>query len=67
MNSVALNNPTLEFYPPKAHISGYNGTAIPSPFLNDTLNANLFVIAFLLPDGNVFVAGNTYAQFYFLI
>ena len=61
MNSAAINNPTLEYYPPKA-INGFNGTQIPSQFLIDTLNANLFPIAFLLPGGKVFVAANTYVS-----
>ncbi|KZV98760.1 hypothetical protein EXIGLDRAFT_606571 [Exidia glandulosa HHB12029] len=64
MNSALLNNPTMEFYPPKALPSGFNGTQFPSAFLNDTLNANLFVIAFLLPGGNVFIAANTKAMLY---
>ncbi|EJD48230.1 hypothetical protein AURDEDRAFT_86052 [Auricularia subglabra TFB-10046 SS5] len=63
MNSAALNNPTLEFYPPK-NLNGFNGTQIPSQFLNDTLNANLFAVAFLLPGGKVFVAANTQAMIY---
>jgi hypothetical protein len=49
---------TMEFYPPKA-LNGYNGTQIPSQFLVDTLNANLFPFLILLPDGRVFMAANT--------
>lgn len=59
INSALLNNPTMEFYPPKALPVGFNGTNFPSAFLNDTLNANLFVIAFLLPGGKIFMAANT--------
>ncbi|KAH7093911.1 glyoxal oxidase N-terminus-domain-containing protein [Auriculariales sp. MPI-PUGE-AT-0066] len=63
LNSASLNNPTLEFYPPKA-LNGNNGTAIQSPFLAATLAANLFPLMFLLPDGTVFIAANTMAMTY---
>lgn len=59
INSATLTNPTMEFYPPKA-LNGYNGTQFPSNFINNTLNANLFPVAFLLPGGKVFLAANTY-------
>ncbi|KAG8813992.1 hypothetical protein FRC17_001343 [Serendipita sp. 399] len=63
MNNVTTNNPTLEFFPPK-NVHGFNGVPIPSPFLADTLNSNLFPIAFLLPDGRIFVAANRDAMIY---
>ncbi|KZT56997.1 copper radical oxidase [Calocera cornea HHB12733] len=63
MNNVTVNNPTFEFFPPK-NINGYNALPIPSPFLNDTLNANLFPIAFTLPDSTVFIAANRDAMIY---
>ncbi|KAH7099405.1 glyoxal oxidase N-terminus-domain-containing protein [Auriculariales sp. MPI-PUGE-AT-0066] len=63
MSNSSLDNPTMEFYPPKA-LNGFNGTAIPSPFLVDTLNANLFPITYLLPSGQVFIAANTMAMIY---
>jgi hypothetical protein len=63
INNSGMNNPTIEFWPPKA-IHGSNGMPIPMQFLKDTLNANLFPIAFLLPDGRIFVAANTGATIY---
>ncbi|EJU05922.1 hypothetical protein DACRYDRAFT_127562 [Dacryopinax primogenitus] len=63
MNNATVNNPTFEFFPPK-NIHGYNGLPIPSSFLKDTLNANLFPIAFTLPDGTVFVAANQDSMIY---
>lgn len=58
-NSAAFNVPTIEFWPPK-NVAGHNGTPVPSPFLAETLNANLFPIAILLPAGRIFVAANRY-------
>lgn len=63
MNNVTDNNPTYEFWPPKA-IHGSEGLPIHSPFLVDTLNSNLFPIAFSLPDGKVFIAANNDAMIY---
>ena len=63
MNNATTNNPTLEYYPPK-NIHGANGTPIHLQFLVDTLNSNLFPIAFLLPDGRVFIAANSDAMIY---
>lgn len=63
MNNATTNNPTFEFYPPK-NIHGFNGLPIPSQFLADTLNSNLFPIAFLLTDGRVFLAANRDAMIY---
>jgi len=63
MNNHTTNNPTFEFYPHK-NIHGYNGMPLPSPFLQETLNSNLFPIAILLPDATVFVAANRDAMIY---
>ncbi|KAF9513126.1 copper radical oxidase [Hydnum rufescens UP504] len=63
MNNKTTNNPTIEFFPPK-NIHGQNGLPIASQFLADTLNSNLFPIAFSLPDGRVFVAANRDAMIY---
>ncbi|KAF8969726.1 copper radical oxidase [Flammula alnicola] len=63
MNNATVNNPTLEYYPPK-DIHGSNGMPIPLPFLVKTLNSNLFPIAFFLPDGKVFMAANQDAMIY---
>lgn len=57
------NNPTVEYYPPK-NINGANGLPINLTFLSYTLNANLFPIAFTLPDGRVFMAANRDAIIY---
>ncbi|KAJ7510137.1 copper radical oxidase [Mycena galericulata] len=63
INNATTNNPTIEYFPPKS-IDGYNGMPIPMPFLEDTLNSNLFPIAFALPDGTVFIAANNNATIY---
>ncbi|KAF7322500.1 hypothetical protein HMN09_00028500 [Mycena chlorophos] len=63
MNNATTNNPTIEYYPPKS-IHGSNGLPINFPFLTDTLNANLFPHAFVLPDGKVFIAANTQVTIY---
>ncbi|KAF8643860.1 hypothetical protein AX16_008876 [Volvariella volvacea WC 439] len=63
INNATVNNPTIEFYPPKP-IHGSGGLPIPLPFLVDTLYSNLFPIAFVLPDGKVFMAANTDAMIY---
>ncbi|KAJ3989189.1 copper radical oxidase [Lentinula detonsa] len=63
INNATVNNPTYEFYPPK-DIHGSNGLPIHSPFLEQTLNSNLFPIAFSLPDGRVFIAANNDAMIY---
>lgn len=63
MNNATTNNPTIEFFPPK-NIHGSNGLPVHLPFLVDTLNSNLFPIAFSLPDGRVFVAANRDAMIY---
>ncbi|KAJ7744986.1 copper radical oxidase [Mycena maculata] len=63
MNNATVNNPTVEYFPPKS-IQGSNGLPIPLPFLDDTLNSNLFPIAFALPDGTIFIAANNNATIY---
>ncbi|CCM00010.1 uncharacterized protein FIBRA_02035 [Fibroporia radiculosa] len=63
INNVTVNNPTIEYWPPK-NIDGSNGLPIYLPFLVDTLNANLFPVAFSLPDGMVFMAANQDAMVY---
>ncbi|KAI0636680.1 copper radical oxidase [Trametes polyzona] len=63
INNSTTNNPTIEYFPPK-DIHGSNGLPIHLPFLVDTLNSNLFPIAFSLPDGSVFMAANRDAMIY---
>ncbi|CAA7271472.1 unnamed protein product [Cyclocybe aegerita] len=63
INNATVNNPTVEYYPPK-NIRGSNGMPITLPFLVKTLYSNLFPIAFLLPDGKVFMAANRDAMIY---
>ncbi|KZT26562.1 copper radical oxidase [Neolentinus lepideus HHB14362 ss-1] len=63
MNNATVNNPTVEYWPPK-NIHGSNGLPVYLKFLQDTLNSNLFPIAFLLPDGKVFMAANQDAMIY---
>ncbi|EJD05922.1 copper radical oxidase [Fomitiporia mediterranea MF3/22] len=63
MNNATTNNPTVEYYPPK-DIKGSNGLPITLPFLKETLNSNLFPIAFSLPDGRVFISANEDATIY---
>nr|ABD61577.1 copper radical oxidase [Phanerodontia chrysosporium] len=63
INNATTNNPTVEYYPPK-DINGSNGMPVKLQFLVDTLNSNLFPIAFSLPDGKVFIAANRDAMIY---
>lgn len=63
INNATVNNPTVEYWPPKS-IHDSSGLPIYLPFLVDTLNANLFPIAFTLPDGKVFMAANRDAMIY---
>lgn len=63
INNATVNNPTIEYYPPK-DIHGCNGLAIPSRFFNDTLNSNLFPHVFSLDADTVFVAANQDAMIY---
>jgi Glyoxal oxidase N-terminus len=63
INNATVNNPTIEYFPPK-NVHGSNGMAINLPFLGNTLNSNLFPIAFALPDGKIFMAANRDAMIY---
>ncbi|KAF7778494.1 CAZyme family AA5 [Agaricus bisporus var. burnettii] len=63
INDQKKNNPTLEYFPRKS-IHGSGGSSIHLKFLEDTLNSNLFPIAFLLPTGNIFIAANNDAMIY---
>ncbi|KAF8077677.1 copper radical oxidase [Lyophyllum atratum] len=63
INNATVNNPTIEYFPPKG-IHGSNGLPIDLPFLVETLNSNLFPIAFSLPDGKIFMAANQDAIIY---
>ena len=63
INNATTNNPTVEYFPPK-NIHGENGMPLHLQFLADTLNSNLFPIAFLLPDGRIFIAANRDATIY---
>jgi len=48
INDAAQSNPTYEFFPP-------NGPSISSPFLQNTLPANLYPLTWLLPSGKIFL------------
>ncbi|KAF8891269.1 copper radical oxidase [Infundibulicybe gibba] len=63
INNATVNNPTVEYFPAKS-IHRSNGLPIHLPFFEDTLNANLFPIAFSLPNGKVFMAANRDAMIY---
>ncbi|CAF1630160.1 unnamed protein product [Didymodactylos carnosus] len=63
MNNKTNNQPSWEFYPPK-NINGHRGTPIHSPFLVDSLNANLFPHLISLTNGNVFVAAQKLTMIY---
>ncbi|TFK76240.1 putative copper radical oxidase [Pluteus cervinus] len=63
INNATVNNPTIEYFPPK-DVRGSKGMPIRLPFLVDTLNSNLFPIAFLLPDGKVLIVANQDAVIY---
>lgn len=63
INNATVNNPTVEYWPPK-DIAGSHGTPVRLQFLEDTLGANLFPIAFSLPDETVFMAANQDAMIY---
>ncbi|KAH9483904.1 Aldehyde oxidase GLOX [Psilocybe cubensis] len=57
INNATVNNPTVEYFPPK-NIKGSNGMPINLSLLINSLRSNLFPIAFVLPDGKVFIAAN---------
>ncbi|KAI0718298.1 copper radical oxidase [Fomitopsis betulina] len=63
INNATVNNPTVEYWPPK-DIAGSHGTPVRLQFLEDTLGANLFPIAFSLPDETVFIVANQDAMVY---
>ncbi|KAF8159168.1 copper radical oxidase [Crassisporium funariophilum] len=48
VNDAGQNNPTYEFFPP-------TGPSITSPFLENTLPANLYPLTWLLPSGKLLV------------
>ena len=60
INNATVNNPTIEYYPPKSDA----GLPIYSPFLASTLNSNLFPAAFSISNGYVFFAANNDAMLY---
>ena len=62
MNNATVNNPTIEYYPPKSILDP--GVPIHSPFLASTLNSNLFPAAFSISNGHVFVAANNDVMLY---
>jgi len=53
VNTVAQDNPTYEFFPPKG-----DGAAIDLQFLSDTLPINLYALTWLLPSGQLFMQAN---------
>jgi len=63
-NSAKINNPTIEYYPPKTF--GFTAKSpIYSPFLNRTLVTNLFPIVIALPIPEmIFIAANNDAMLY---
>ncbi|OJA18774.1 hypothetical protein AZE42_01635 [Rhizopogon vesiculosus] len=63
INNATMNNPTIEYWPPKS-LHNSMGLLIYLPFLVHTLNANLFPIAFSLPDDGIFMAANRDAIIY---
>ena len=63
INNQTVNNPTIEYWPPKS-LHNSIGLPIHLPFLVRTLNANLFPIAFALPDDKIFIAANRDAIIY---
>lgn len=53
VNDAGQTNPTYEFFPAAA-----GAQPITSPFLENTLPANLFPLTWLLPSGKVFIQAN---------
>ncbi|WAR58015.1 hypothetical protein PtB15_5B245 [Puccinia triticina] len=63
-NSVTINNPTIEYYPPKSFAFS-SKSEIYSPFLNRSLVTNLFPIVIVLPiPETIFIAANNDAMLY---
>jgi len=60
MNNITINQPSVSFFPslPSSPIK------FDVPFFNRTLNANLFVHAFSLPNKRAFVISNTESLFF---
>lgn len=66
-NSAQINNPTIEYFPPKklAFAPDSPKIPIPLPFLVRTLNSNLYPIVITLPTADmVFMAANNDAILY---
>jgi len=53
VNTVAQDNPTYEFFPPKG-----DGEAINFPFLSETLPINLYALTWMMPSGKLFIQSN---------
>ena len=53
VNTVAQDNPTYEFFPPKG-----DGEAVYLQFLADTLPVNLYALTWLMPSGKLFMQAN---------
>ncbi|KAF8531384.1 glyoxal oxidase N-terminus-domain-containing protein, partial [Gautieria morchelliformis] len=60
MNNISINQPSVSFFPSKPT----SPIKFDVPFLNRTLNANLFVHAFSLPNQRAFVISNTLSMFF---
>lgn len=60
MNNHTINQPSVSFFPSKPD----SPIKFDFDFLNRTLNANLFVHAFSLPNQRAFVISNTQSIFY---
>ncbi|KAF8496926.1 glyoxal oxidase N-terminus-domain-containing protein [Gautieria morchelliformis] len=60
MNNITINQPSVSFFPsaPGSPVS------FDMPFLTRTLNANLFVHAFSLPNERAFIISNTQSIFF---
>ena len=58
INNANYAQNSIEYFPAK-NVKGSAGLPIDSKFLKDAMNANLFPMAALLPDGRVFVVANT--------
>jgi hypothetical protein len=53
VNTVAQDNPTIEFFPPKG-----DGNAVSLPWLSETLPVNLYALTWMLPSGKLFMQAN---------
>ncbi|WWD18903.1 hypothetical protein CI109_103359 [Kwoniella shandongensis] len=52
VNTVAQDNPTYEFFPPRAN------DPVDLQFLSDTLPVNLYALTWLMPNGQLFMQAN---------